>query len=66
LSLQVKPFTIAIGDDQLEDLARRLQGTRWPDALEGASWDDGTDRGFLQRLAQYWQTGFDWRRRRHG
>ncbi len=24
-------------------------------------WEDGTDRAFLQGLAGYWQTGFDWR-----
>ena len=35
--------------------------TRWPDAIEGMGWEDGTDRAFLQGLAGYWQTGFDWR-----
>jgi len=59
--MQVKPFAIAISDEQLEDLGLRLRLTRWPDAIEGMGWEDGTDRAFLQGLAGYWQTGFDWR-----
>lgn len=59
--MKVEPFTIAIGDDQLEDLKRRLERTRWPDALTGMDWDDGTDLAFLQRLTEHWRTGFDWR-----
>ena len=59
--MQVKPFTIAISDDQLEDLDHRLQRTRWPDAIKDMNWEDGTDLAFLQRLTKYWQTDFDWR-----
>lgn len=59
--MQVTPFTIAISDEQLEDLRLRLRRTRWPDPVDGIGWQDGTDRGFLQRLAEHWQTGFDWR-----
>jgi len=59
--MQVKPFAIAISDEQLEDLGLRLRLTRWPDAIEGMGCEDGTDRAFLQGLAGYWQTGFDWR-----
>ena len=59
--MQIKPFTIAISNDQLEDLNSRLERTRWPDAIEGMDWADGTDRAFLQRLTEYWRTEFDWR-----
>jgi pimeloyl-ACP methyl ester carboxylesterase len=59
--MQIKPFSIAIGDDQLEDLRSRLQRTRWPDAIGGMDWADGTDLAFLQRLTEYWQKDFDWR-----
>jgi len=59
--MQVKPFAIAISDEQLEDLGLRLRLTRWPDAIEDMGWEGGTDRAFLQGLAGYWQTGFDWR-----
>ena len=59
--MRIQPFTIAIDDAALEDLTLRLARTRWPDAIAGMEWEDGTDRAFLQRLASYWQTGFDWR-----
>ena len=60
--MRKKPFTISIDDSQLEDLHLRLQNTRWPDAIPGMDWEDGTDPGFLQRLTEYWRTDFDWRR----
>ena len=28
---EIEPFTIAVPDAQLDDLAARLQRTRWPD-----------------------------------
>ena len=60
-AISAEPFTIAIGDDQLDDLNRRLRHTRWPDAVEDGTWDDGTDLSFLRRLTDYWRTDFDWR-----
>ncbi|BCL33256.1 epoxide hydrolase N-terminal domain-containing protein [Streptomyces aurantiacus] len=48
--MKTTPFTISIGDDELEDLHRRMRHTRWPDAVEGMDWEDGTDLAFLRRL----------------
>lgn len=59
--MQTNPFTIAVADDALSDLQRRLEQTRWPDAIEGADWADGTEIALLRRLIGYWQTEFDWR-----
>ncbi len=59
--MRITPFTVAIGDDQLLDLDRRLQHTRWPDASPAHDWEDGTDLAFMQRLTQFWRTEFDWR-----
>lgn len=47
----------------LDDLARRLRRTRWPDEAAGAGWDQGTDLGFMKSLAGYWRDGYDWRKR---
>ena len=60
--MRKKPFTISIDDSRLADLHRRLRHTRWPDAIPGMDWEDGTDLGFLRRLTEYWRTDFDWRR----
>jgi pimeloyl-ACP methyl ester carboxylesterase len=56
-----EPFTIHIRQQILDDLARRLDETRWPDETEAAGWDYGTDLGYLRELCSYWRDGFDWR-----
>lgn len=59
--MPVTPFEIAVPENVLEDLRRRLAGMRWPDAVQGAGWDYGTDLDYLQQLVVYWQNQFDWR-----
>lgn len=56
----VRPFRIAVPAEVLEDLRQRLERTRWPDELDGAGWDYGTDTVYLRELAAYWGDGFDW------
>ncbi|MER6624607.1 epoxide hydrolase family protein [Streptomyces sp. NPDC000931] len=55
------PFRIDIPQDQLDDLHRRLEATRWPDELPGVGWSRGVPLGYLKELAEYWRTSFDWR-----
>jgi microsomal epoxide hydrolase len=57
----IEPFEIQVPDAVLDDLRERLARTRWPDQIEGAGWDYGTERGTLQALCEYWRTSFDWR-----
>jgi microsomal epoxide hydrolase len=55
------PFTIMVSQGLLDDLQERLKRTRWPDEVEEAAWDYGTDLGYLKQLTAYWQHAFDWR-----
>lgn len=55
-------FRIHVEESVLADLQNRLARTRWPDQLDGAGWDYGTDLGYLKELCAYWRNGFDWRR----
>jgi microsomal epoxide hydrolase len=55
------PFRIEIPQHDLDDLGRRLAGTRWPGETPGAGWDRGVPLGYLKELAEYWRTGYDWR-----
>jgi pimeloyl-ACP methyl ester carboxylesterase len=57
----VEPFTIAVADDVLDDLRRRLRGTRWPCASPAEPWEQGVDLDYLRGLVAYWGDGFDWR-----
>ncbi|HIH03252.1 MAG TPA: epoxide hydrolase 1, partial [Methanoregulaceae archaeon] len=57
----VQPFTVDIPQPVLDDLRERLARTRWPDAVDGAAWDYGTDLDYLRSLAEYWRDWYDWR-----
>lgn len=57
----VNPFQCHVPDDVLADLAARLANARFPDQIDGAGWDYGTEKGFLQDLCDYWRDHFDWR-----
>jgi pimeloyl-ACP methyl ester carboxylesterase len=57
----VRPFTIQVPDDVLDDLKARLAQTRLPDEIPGAEWDYGTSLAYLRELLTYWRDEFDWR-----
>ncbi len=59
--MSVQSFTITIAQSILDDLRERLARTRWPDEVEGAGWDYGTNLAYLKTLVDYWQRHFDWR-----
>ncbi len=59
--MDIKPFTISIPQEDLDDLRERLAHTRWPDELPGVGWSRGVPLGYLQELAEYWRTSYDWR-----
>ncbi|MCC3314348.1 epoxide hydrolase family protein [Nocardia africana] len=61
MSTEISPFRIDIPREQLDDLHRRLDATRWPDADPGAGWRQGIPLGYTRELAEYWRTGYDWR-----
>lgn len=54
-------FEIAVADEVLEDLARRLRATRWPTDPGNEDWRYGTNRRWLEELVAYWLDGYDWR-----
>ncbi|MYW90667.1 epoxide hydrolase [Amycolatopsis rubida] len=57
----MRPFRIDIPDADLDDLRRRLAATRWPAEIPDAGWDRGVPLAYLQELAEYWRTEYDWR-----
>lgn len=59
--MRPRAFRIAVPEEVLADLRRRLGHTRWPDEVPGGGWRYGTDLGYLQRLCRYWQERYDWR-----
>jgi pimeloyl-ACP methyl ester carboxylesterase len=57
----LRPFRLAVSEEELVDLGRRLAAVRWPPAAPGGAWRWGTDLIFLQKLVHRWREGFDWR-----
>ncbi|MEP6987337.1 MAG: epoxide hydrolase [Chloroflexota bacterium] len=60
--MDIKPFRINIPQAALDDLQYRLEHTQWPDQLPGDGWTRGVPLNYLQSLAEYWRSGFDWRK----
>ena len=56
----MESFTVDVSPEILLDLRDRLIRTRWPDQVEGAGWDYGTELSYLKELVEYWLTQFDW------
>ncbi len=57
------PFTIDIPDADLDDLRRRIEQTRWPDAEVVDDWSQGMPLAYAQEMAAYWLDEYDWRER---
>jgi pimeloyl-ACP methyl ester carboxylesterase len=60
LEPEPKPF-LHVPEEVLDDLRRRLNRTRLPNAIEGIGWDQGTHRDYLEGLLHYWCDEYDWR-----
>lgn len=59
----VRPFRIAVPDGDLDDLRRRLEHTRWPEAECVDDWSQGIPLAYTRDLVEYWRDGYDWRAR---
>ena len=59
--MAVQSFQVTVPQRVLDDLRERLGRTRWPDEVQGAGWDYGTNVEYLKTLAAHWRNQFDWR-----
>jgi epoxide hydrolase len=57
----IRPYTIDIPQADLDDLRSRLAATRWASQLPGPGWSRGVPQEYIRELAEYWETGYDWR-----
>ena len=58
----VRPFRIAVPDEALADLRRRIEATVWPERETVPDTSQGVQLQVMQDLAHYWATEHDWRR----
>jgi pimeloyl-ACP methyl ester carboxylesterase len=59
--VQIRPFTINIPEEALDDLRQRILATRWPSKELVADRSQGVQLATLRELANYWTTEYDWR-----
>ena len=57
----IRPFKVHVPGQVLIALRHRLAETKWPDQLPGTTWEYGADIKKVRELADYWQSGYDWR-----
>jgi len=58
--LAIRPFGIAIPRAAIDDLNRRLAGTRFAAETPGDDWAQGTPVSYLRDMVGYWRRSFDW------
>ena len=58
----VRPFQVEIPEEELAQLRRRIEATRWPSKELVADRSQGVQLATLQALARYWTTAYDWRK----
>jgi pimeloyl-ACP methyl ester carboxylesterase len=59
---QIRPFTIAVPQAQIDDLHQRLDMTRWPERETVDDWSQGAGLVAVQSLCKHWRSAYDWRR----
>jgi len=58
----VRPFRVNVPEDDLTELRRRINATRWPERETVADGSQGVQLATMQNLARYWATDYDWRK----
>src|SRR5688572_14695191 len=58
----IRPFRVNIPEEQLVDLRRRINATRWPDQETVDDGSQGLQLKKVQEIIRYWGTGYDWRK----
>jgi pimeloyl-ACP methyl ester carboxylesterase len=58
----IRPFTVELNEEQIDNLRRRIEATRWPTAELVEDGSQGVQIAFLQELARYWLEEYDFGR----
>jgi pimeloyl-ACP methyl ester carboxylesterase len=58
----IRPFHINFPDEDLADLRKRIEATRWPEREIVSDASQGVQLTTIQKLANYWLNRYDWRK----
>jgi len=59
---EIRPFSFRAPDEELVDLRRRINATKWPDQEQVTDDSQGVRLATAQKLARHWATDYDWRK----
>jgi pimeloyl-ACP methyl ester carboxylesterase len=60
-SPELRTFQFNAPEEDLVDLRRRIEATKWPEKETVGDQSQGVPLAMMQELARYWATGYDWR-----
>src|SRR5215470_14106442 len=58
----IRPFQFNFSDEELADLRRRVNATKWPERELVNDASQGVQLATMQKLSKYWGTSYDWRK----
>ena len=58
----IRPFHVSVPEEELTELRRRINATKWPDRETVTDQSQGVQLDTVQALARYWGTEYDWRK----
>ncbi|NOS84174.1 MAG: epoxide hydrolase [Ignavibacteria bacterium] len=61
-STEVIPFQFSFSDEEISDMRRRIEATKWPERETVNDESQGIQLDVMQKLAKYWATEYDWRK----
>src|SRR5262249_49798794 len=59
---EVRPFHLDVSQDEIDDLRRRIEATRWPSRELVDDRSQGVQLATLKEVARYWTTDYDFGR----
>ena len=59
---EIRPFRIEVSDEELADLRRRIEATRWPEKETVTDQTQGVQLATMQELIRYWGSEYDFGR----
>jgi len=57
----IRPFRVKFSEQELAELRKRIDATRWPEQETVADASQGVQLATIRKLARYWTTEYDWR-----
>src|SRR3954453_16944249 len=59
---EIRPFSVEVPEEELANLRRRIEATRWPTKELVEDRSQGVQLATMQELSRHWTNGYDWRK----